>query len=397
MYKEVIATIDIGSSKIIAAIGKKDENGVIRILALEKESSGTAVRRGQVQNVEEVNQKIVSLLSRLNNKLDGKIEKIYVGVGGHFLITESGPTEEDLKNLSVKRNIDACISNNNVEIAGYVVNPIATAAAVLTEPEKEAGCALIEFGADITYLSVYKDRLLKYLVSIPLGGSVITKDVCSLQVSEIEAEKLKVTYGSALMEASNETIKLQDFPGKKIDFEVFNDIVEARTDEIIANIENLLKESGFADRLSDIIITGGGAALKNLAESIEEKINKKVRTAHIKEDLLNAESFIFGQTFGNEATIGLLSLGTEKCVEEPEMPITPPVQTEPTDIFGNPVANQNPIKTGKRKPLKKEPKEEQRGGKLWGMLTKKADEFSRTLFEGVDETDDNDDNETDKK
>ena len=79
---------------------------------------------------------------------------------------------------SVKQNIDKCFHQAGIEIADYVISPLALANAVLTNSERRSGCMLIDFGADTTTVSVYKNNLLRHLAVIPLGGSNITKDIC---------------------------------------------------------------------------------------------------------------------------------------------------------------------------------------------------------------------------
>ena len=92
---------------------------------------------------------------------------------------------------SVKQNIDKCFKQAGIEIADYIISPLALANAVLTNSEKRSGCMFIDFGADTTTVSVYKNNILRHLAVIPLGGSNITKDICSQQIEEEDAEELK--------------------------------------------------------------------------------------------------------------------------------------------------------------------------------------------------------------
>ena len=464
MYKEIIATLDIGSSKITIAGGKKDSNGMVSIAAIEKESTNSSVRRGRIYNVSDISNKIQLLSDRLNEKLNDKIAKIYVGVNGQSLRTETyfvsrqiggavvdeqllaslreqceayqpdeisevldvvsleyfldGKPEKNpigvscdkievryqliLGNHSIKLNLINCVTKNSeIEIAGYFIGPIATATAVLSDSEKNLGCALIEFGADITYLSVYKAGLLKYLISIPLGGNAITKDICDLKILEEEAENLKITYGTALVELEDENnpvknIKLQNSSIKEIDAEQLNDVIEARTDEIIANIKNLLEINNLSDCLENgIIITGGMAALKNLDKSIEKKLNKKVRVAHVKRELLDEDSLTFGKIFGNEATIGLLSLGTKNCVKEN---IVNPPQGQSSLFSPDEILVVDPPKKerGKRKPPVEIEEEKEEIG-LFGKITKKIasnlNKVSKDVLGSADATEEKEEEE----
>lgn len=428
---KLIATIDIGSSKIVAAAGKKDLHKIISVVAIEKEDSENSVRRGCVYNVDETSKKIGSLIQKLNHKLKDKIEKIYVGTGGQSLRTEvysvveegaesmlvthrildslkekclayvpefadildivspeyfldgkseTNPIGVNCKKIevkyqlilgrpSIKRNLYNCITEkNNIKIAGYIISPLATAQVVLTDSEKNLGCVLVEFGAGVTYLSIYKSGLLKYMVTIPLGGNVITRDICDLNILEKDAEDLKIKYGSALVDAGNDenaspaAIKISNssYNSMEIDVEKLNDIIEARANEIIANIIHQIDISSFSNSLgSGIVITGGGACLKNLAESIEQQAKQKVRIAYVREDLLDEKSYEYGKIPGNEVTFGLLDLGTENCLKaktEVKQPTTsvhsqgnlfgeiePPVQKEKEKTGQTAVQKENPV------------------------------------------------------
>jgi cell division protein FtsA len=316
--------------------------------------------------------------------VDGKSEKKPIGVSCNKIEAQF---KLILGNPAIKRNINMCISNSDIEIAGYFVAPIAAANTILTDQEKNLGCALIEFGAGVTYLSVYKNNLLKYLVTIPIGANAITKDISSLNILEEEAEDLKITYGHALVDGKKE----DDYPAKitandkEINTEDLNDIIEARVNEIIANIKAQLEISGHADSLSSgIVIAGGGAALKNLAESIEEKTKQKVRVSHVE----------------NEVTIGLLSSGTENCVKEPEIPVIQPQPLEAGNFGGSLFSNdeietkkiEQNQKSGKRK-LNPEPKPQKTGGGFFSKITKKLAETSGGLFDSADSTGEEDEND----
>lgn len=94
-----------------------------------------------------------------------------------------------------------------------------------------SGCALVDFGADTTTISVYKNNILRYLSVLPLGGNTITHDITSLQMEEQDAEKLKLQYGNALYEEEEDTetpavCTLDD--GRAIELATLNNIVEAR-------------------------------------------------------------------------------------------------------------------------------------------------------------------------
>jgi cell division protein FtsA len=187
-----------------------------------------------------------------------------------------------------KTEVEEALRRENVELIDTFVSPLATAEQVLTEREKERGCALLEWGAGLTYLSIYKNSLLRYLVAIPLGGQIITKDICGLDKTEAEAEALKTREGNAWVEdESNE----------------LNTIIEARTDEIVSNIFRQIEISGYGLGLNaGFILTGGASQLKGLDKLLEQRTDKPIRRVDEHPEQSCAR--------------GLLQLGNENCAGE---------------------------------------------------------------------------------
>ena len=167
-------------------------------------------------------------------------------------------------------------SRQKIDIADQLIAPLVTANAVLTESERRSGCALIDFGADTTTISVYKNNILRFLTVLPLGGNSITRDITTLQMEEEEAERLKKAYGDALYEEDPEqeeeaTCKLED-DNRIIKVADLNNIIEARAEEIVANVWNQIQLSGYEDKLlAGLILTGGAANLKNLDETLRKR------------------------------------------------------------------------------------------------------------------------------
>ncbi len=401
---EFIVALDLGTSKMIAMAGRKNEQGILSILAAVKEDSEACIRRGCVYNVEETSEKVKKILLGLNWKLTPKVDKVYLGIGGQSIRTKQYSVTKEVNGRMVDQAlIDALYDECNlyepefaeildivspefyldgrlepnpkgvqcskiearfqlilgrpslkytlqesvekkagVSIAGFIISPLATAAAVLNDTEKELGCALIEFGAGVTYLSVYKGGTLKYLVTVPLGGNVITKDICDLNVLDKEAEELKINFGSALVDFDDD-IKIQTAQlaeglnnSREIELNKLNNIIEARMDEILANVIDQLKLSGYSDSLgAGIVITGGGASLKNLVESVRSKTGRDVRLSTTRKTLAN-QAPEHTQQPANSTVIGLLSLGTVNCakVVTVEQPVVKPASP---DLFGDEV------------------------------------------------------------
>ena len=233
-YTDFIAAIDLGSSHMVGMVGTKGPSGALSIIAYEVENSETCIRRGCVYNVEGTAFKIKRLIQKLETKLHGaKIGKVYVGIGGQSLRTidhtvpkilgaEGVVTEDIIQSLykecteyhpdmldvlgavspvyflddkpepspvgipcsriearykllvgrpSLRRYVTNSIADRaKIEIADIIVSPLALADVVLTENEKDLGCALIGFGGGVTTLTVYKGGNLVNLSVIPFAA-----------------------------------------------------------------------------------------------------------------------------------------------------------------------------------------------------------------------------------
>lgn len=382
---DFIVAIELGSSKITGIAGRKQADGSIQVLAIASEASSDFIRKGVIYNLDKTAQSLTSIIDKLKSTLKASIGQVYVGIGGQSLRTirntEVRHLEEETKisqelidsimdsnrevpiidqeilevapqeykvgiNLladpvgvpsdhiegrflniiarsTVKQNIDTCFEQAQLEIADYVITPLAVANAVLTNSEKRSGCVLIDFGADTTTVSVYKNNILRHLAVIPLGGSNITKDICSQQVEEEDAEELKKRYGNAYADNSQGESKEPTYSldGKcSIEANVLEDIVEARVNEILANVWNQIVLSGYEDKLlAGAVITGGAANLKHMEEAFSNRTKiEKVRFA--RDTQLSLRGGLNLEKDGtHNAILALLAAGKENCYQ-PERP-----------------------------------------------------------------------------
>ena len=430
---EFIAAIELGSSKITGVAGKKNSDGSMQILAYAQEDSSTFIRKGVIFNLDKTAQSLTSIINRLEGELKNSIAKVYVGIGGQSLRTVRNVVSRDLEeeaiiseelvsaigdeniaipvvdmdildvapqeykvgnNLqanpvglvgshiegrflnivaraSVRKNLEHCFQQAKIDIAEQLIAPLVTANAVLTESERRSGCALVDFGADTTTISVYKNNILRFLTVLPLGGNSITRDITTLQMEEEEAERLKKTYGDALYEEEPEqeeaTCKLDD-DSRIIKVADLNNIIEARAEEIIANVWNQIQLSGFDDKLlAGIIMTGGAANLKNLEEMLRKRSKiEKIRMARLPRNTVHAPSDILKKDGSQNTLFGLLFEGNQNCclietVSQPA-PTTPKPEAEvlkTADMFEN---DQDLKEQARIARLKKE--EEEREAKL---------------------------------
>jgi len=388
---DFIAAIELGSSKIAGIAGKKSSDGSIQVLAYASEDSSSFIRKGVIYNLDKTAQSLTSIINTLEGELNSAIGKVYVGIGGQSLRTVRNVVGRNLKeetiisqelidsicdeNLSIplidldildvapqeykignnlqadpvgvtanhiegrflnivarssiKKNLERCFEQAKIEIADIFIAPSVTADVVLTEGEKRSGCALVDFGADTTTISIYKNNILRFLTVLPLGGNIITHDITYLQLEEEDAEMLKIQYGNALYEAEEgaETIIQTEDESRSIELRTLNDIIEARTEEIIANVWNQIQLSGYDDKLlAGIIITGGAANLKNLDEALRRRSKiDKIKTAKFIRNAVHTTGDLLKKDGTQNTLFALLFAGEENCCLQENKIIQEPI------------------------------------------------------------------------
>ena len=255
--KENIAVgLDIGTTKIVTMIGKKNEYGKLEILGVGKAKS-LGVSRGVVNNITQTIQSIQQSVLEAEENSGYKINDVVVGIAGQHIrsiqhtdyLIRSNPEEvigekdiqllidqvsklamlpgeeiihvlpqefkidgqSDIKEpigmyggrleasfhvvvgqASSIRNIGRCVQSSGIELSGLTLEPLASADAVLSQEEKEAGVALIDIGGGTTDLAIFKDGIIRHTAVIPFGGNVITEDIkegCSIIEKQAEDRK----------------------------------------------------------------------------------------------------------------------------------------------------------------------------------------------------------------
>jgi cell division protein FtsA len=193
------------------------------------------------------------------------------------------------------RNVGRCIQSSGIELSGLTLEPLASADAVLSQEEKEAGVALIDIGGGTTDLAIFKDGIIRHTAVIPFGGNVITDDIkegCS--IIEKQAELLKVKFGSA-WPGENKDNEIVSIPGlrgrepKEISLKNLSKIIHARVVEIIEQVFVEIKAYGHEDPrrklIAGIVLTGGGAQLKHVKQLVEYITGMDTRIGYPNEHL----------------------------------------------------------------------------------------------------------------
>jgi cell division protein FtsA len=338
----IIVGLDIGTTKIAAIAGRKNEYGKLEILGFGRANSN-GVKHGQVLNIDETIKAIKMALDNCyasNPNLN--VTEVYVGIAGHHIkslqtrgdivrqSTDDEITQREIDQLiadqyktyipagdqiidvipqeftvdnfqnipnpigygGVKvganfhiitgdknaiRNINRAVEKSGLETKDLVLQPLASAAAVMGQEDLEAGVAIVDIGGGTTDLAVFYEGILKHTAVIPFGGENISNDIkTGLGVLKTQAEQMKVQFGSAL---SNEakanafiTIPgLRGMPAKEISVKNLANIIQARMSEIMDFVVYHLKQVGLDNKMLNggIVLTGGGSQLKHLIQLTE--------------------------------------------------------------------------------------------------------------------------------
>ncbi len=379
--ENLIAAIDIGTTKVVAIIGKRKENGRIEILGISKTPS-TGIKRGVVQNIDETVNAITRTMEEVQTYSGAIFSDVFVGIAGQHIKTirnrgyinrnsyEDEITRKDIDdlikemyNISIDvgeeiihvlpqnfivdnetgiknpvgmlgrrveanfhivigqitsaRNIGKCISKAGLKLNELILEPLASSAAVLTADEKEAGVALVDIGGGTTDVAVYYDDIIRHTAVIPFGGDVVTKDIkegCS--ILQRQAELLKIQYGSALGDIArdDEVVSIPGISGrepKEISLKSLAYIIQSRMEEILNAVLYEIENSGYYERLSaGIVITGGGALLKDLPQLVKFITGMDVRLGYPSE-LLASESVDDVNNPMFSTSVGLILKGWE--------------------------------------------------------------------------------------
>ena len=381
--KDCVVAVELGSSKISGIAGKK-KDGTMQILAYAEEKTAGCVKRGVVYNIEKTYQSINTIISKLEAVLKTKITRAYVGLGGQSvrsykcmirrnLLTQSYITNEAIDAIrqesyeipfndyevlenypqeyvvdssviadpvgvmgtniegefldviaknNLRANIDTVFANAGVDIVEGLISPLQLANNVLTDAEKRSGCALVDLGADTTTLVVYKNNIVRYLVTIPLGCNNINKDLSTLPIDDAETEDVKLKYGDACQEfESSEESEPQYYTtsdGRQIDVATIRNVIEARMGEIIANVSNQIVNSDYSGKLlAGLVITGGGSSMKNIVKAFTKstKIDKVRIATKVNQMVVKTSnaSNISLESAGTTTIVSLLLAGTVPC------------------------------------------------------------------------------------
>ena len=345
---EIVVGLDIGTTKVSAVVGEVDAEGITILGVGNVPCRG--LRKGVVSNIEWTVRSIRDAIDAAQTMAGVDIRTVYAGVAGSHIRSQMSdgvaaiaggevtrvdlervlegaraiPVDADRQILHVLpreyivdnqdgirdpigmsgvrlqvrvnlitaattcvQNVVRCAERCGLAVADVVLEPFASAEAVLSEDEKEIGVAVIDIGGGTTDILLYVDGGIAHASIIPVGGNNITSDIAAgLRTPMGEAERLKRNFGCALgrMVADEEEIEVPGVgghPPRKAPRRVLSDIIEPRVEEIFALVRKRIEDTGMLEQLSaGAVLTGGAVLLEGMCEFAEEILGMPVRIGY---------------------------------------------------------------------------------------------------------------------
>ena len=344
--KNLIVGLDIGTSKIAAIVAEMRPEGGFEVIGMGS-SPSRGLKKGVVVNIESTVNAIQRALEEAELMSDCKIRDVWTGIAGSHIrsfnshgmvaikdrevaqsdvdrVVETAkaipiPTDQQILHVlnqefvidgqedvreplgmsgvrlevkvhivtgavSAAQNIMKCVRRCGLEVNDLILQPLASAMAVLSEDEKDLGVCLVDIGGGTSDIAVFTQGAIRHTAVIPIAGDQITNDIAmALRTPTKEAEEIKRRYGCALRELADPQ-EMVEVPGvgergsKKMSRQTLAEVIEPRVEELYSLIQSELRRSGFEELLSSgIVITGGSAAMQGMVELGEEVLHMPVR------------------------------------------------------------------------------------------------------------------------
>lgn len=340
VHSKIIVGLDIGTTKVCAIVGRYNEFGKIDVLGMGKaeslgvsrgvvaninktveaikkavdeasEKSGVNIKTVHVgiagQHIKSIQHRALVVRNNVDieineddlSKLKSDIYRLPINPGdeiihvlpqeytvdnepgirepiGRYGVRLEGNFHVITAQITAAKNIYKCVRLAGLEVEDLILEPLASAEAVLSPEELEAGVCLVDIGGGTTDIAIFHDGIIRHTAVIPYGGNIITEDIKEgLTVIKDHAELLKTKFGSALSAETkvNEIIAIPGLRGrepKEISVRNLSSIIQARIEEIFELVYCEIKNSGLERKLvGGIVLTGGGAQLKNITQLAE--------------------------------------------------------------------------------------------------------------------------------
>ena len=344
--RDLIVGLDIGTSKIVAIVVEVKPEGGFEIIGMGSHPS-RGLKKGVVVNIETTVNAIQRALEEAELMANCKIREVYTGIAGSHIksfnshgtvaikdkevsridverVMETAKAvnipadqqvlhilkqefivdgQEDVREpigmsgirlevkvhivtgaVSAAQNIMKCVRRCGLEVRDLVLQPLASAMAVLSEDEKDLGVCLVDIGGGTTDIAVFTNGAIRHTAVIPIAGDQITNDIAmALRTPTKDAEDIKCTYGCALrgMADPHEMVEVSgvgERGARQLSRQTLAEVIEPRVEELYSLVQGELRRSGFEELLSSgIVITGGSSSLQGMVELGEEIFHMPVR------------------------------------------------------------------------------------------------------------------------
>ncbi|MFZ3322076.1 MAG: cell division protein FtsA [Usitatibacter sp.] len=344
--RNLLVALDIGTSKIVTLVAEITPEDTLQLIGMGSHPS-RGLKKGVVVNIESTVNAIQRSLEEAELMADAKIKDVITGIAGshirsfnshgmvaikdkevqqydidrvietaravnipmeqqvlhileqEFIIDGQGGVRQPLgmsgMRLEVKvhivtgavsaaQNIMKCVRRCGLEVTDLMLQPLASADAVLLDDERDLGVCLVDIGGGTTDIAVFTDGAIKHTSVIPIAGDQITNDIAmALRTPTKDAEELKITHGVALRQLAS-AADMIEVPGvgergaRELSRQTLAEVIEPRVEELYSLIQRELRSSGLEELLSSgIVITGGSALMKGMVELGEEVFHMPVR------------------------------------------------------------------------------------------------------------------------
>ncbi len=344
--KKLVVGLDIGTSKIVAIVAELKPEGGFEIIGMGSHPS-RGLKKGVVVNIETTVNAIQRALEEAELMADCKIREVYTGIAGNHIrsfnsqgmvaIKDKEVTQMDIDRVietakavqipndqqilhvlnqefiidgqedvreplgmsgvrlevkvhmvtgavSAAQNIVKCVRRCGLEVNDLILQPLASAVAVLSEDEKDLGVCLIDIGGGTTDMAVFTHGAIRHTAVIPIAGDQITNDIAmALRTPTKDAEYIKQRFGSALSQLADPQ-EMVDVPGvgdrssRQLSRKTLAEVIEPRVEELYSLVQTELRRSGYEELLSSgVVLTGGSSAMQGMVELGEEIFHMPVR------------------------------------------------------------------------------------------------------------------------
>ncbi|HSF46842.1 MAG TPA: cell division protein FtsA [Burkholderiales bacterium] len=344
--KNLIVGLDVGTSKILCVVAEMKPDGGMEVVGMGHHPS-RGLKKGVVVNIESTVNAIQRAVEEAELMADCQIREVYTGIAGSHIksfnshgmvaikdrevsqvdvdrVMETAkavniPTDQQILHIlnqefiidgqedvreplgmagvrleakvhivtgavSAAQNIMKCVRRCGLEVKDLVLQPLASATAVLSEDEKDLGACLVDIGGGTTDVAVFTGGAIRHTAVIPIAGDQITNDVAmALRTPTRDAEYIKCRHGCALTQLADpgQTVEVPgvgDRGARQLSRQTLAEVIEPRVEELYSLVQAELRRSGFEELLSSgLVLTGGSSAMPGMVELGEEIFHLPVR------------------------------------------------------------------------------------------------------------------------